>query len=97
MRSEQDAGQQTDTPAEVALEAIMAFNRKERYHLIRHAVTGGPWSLTDAFRSELERETGAGRIPDNAYVAMDYHLNWIAAALEIAKMSQLPSDRKSVV
>lgn len=44
----------SDDAAEVALEAFMAFNRKERYHLIRRAVTDGPWSLTEPFRRELE-------------------------------------------
>ena len=104
MSSETDEQKQVNTPAEVALEAIMAFNRKERYHLIRHAVTGGPWSLTDAFRSELEgvlrgdlaSPTGPCRIPDNAYVAMDYHLNWIATALEVAKMSPSPEESASL-
>lgn len=69
--------------AEKMLDAIMRFNRKERYHLIRHAVTGGPMSLSDGFRREVGEVLDLS-VPDNAYVAMDYHLDWLSAAYHIA-------------
>lgn len=69
--------------AEKMLDAIMGFNRKERYHLIRHAVTGGPMTLSDRFRQEVGDALGVA-VPDNAYVAMDYHLDWLSAAYHFA-------------
>ena len=72
--------------AELMMEALMAFNRKERYHVLRHAVLGGPMTLSDRFRQDLERVLGweSSTIPDNAYVAMDYHLDWISSAYQLA-------------
>ncbi len=69
--------------AKLMLEALKGFNRKERHHVIETAVTGAPLTLSDQFREQLEKALGL-TIPDSAYVAMDYHLNWIAAAQHMA-------------
>ena len=60
------------------IELLESFNRKERYFLISHAL--GNFQLSDDFRRKLSKEIGL-RIPGNAYAAMDYHLDWLIAAL----------------
>jgi len=73
----------------------MAFNRKERYHVVRHAVTGGPWTLSDGFREQLQKALKGvldTSIPDNAYVAMDYHLDWLSAAYQIGAKGGSPES-----
>ena len=69
--------------AELMMEALMAFNRKERYHLICEAVIGGQMQLNEGFRKSLKEESGI-EIPVDAFVAMDYHLDWISAAVQLA-------------
>ncbi len=57
-----------------------AFNRKERYHLIREACRHD-FGLSDEFRGNLERLLNV-RIDDKQqWVAMDYHLDWVSAIL----------------
>lgn len=73
--------------AQLMMDALMAFNRKERYHVIRTAVTGGPMTLNDGFRQKLEKTLGL-KIPDNAYVAMDYHMDWVSVANWISSQGQ---------
>lgn len=66
------------------VEALKRFNRKERYWLISDAL--GKQNLDKRF---LERLTAVLRndsnfkapIPPDAWWAMDYHLDWIAAVL----------------
>lgn len=70
--------------AEAALQNLKRFNRKERYHLLRQAVVGGPFLLQGEFREQLVEALPVDSIPDDAYVAMDYHLDWIASALCLA-------------
>ena len=60
------------------IELLESFNRKERYFLIRQAVGG--FKLSDEFRRELGNATGLA-IPQDAFAAMDYHLDWLTAAL----------------
>ena len=74
-----------------ALKLLEDFNRKERYHLLRDAVSGEAFRLTSKFRKRLNTALSnhftdgqqAIQIPDrdDVFVAMDYHLDWIAAAL----------------
>lgn len=84
-----------DTP-ELLLDRIRSFNRKERHHLIANAV-GGPLTLTAPFAEQVHRAVSAsdwhrrnsGPIPSaehllsSAYVCMDYHLDWLAAAIAL--------------
>ena len=60
------------------IELLESFNRKERHFLV--AQTLGSFELSDHFRRELGQAVGI-RIPAGAYAAMDYHLDWLAAAL----------------
>ncbi|MCP1727605.1 hypothetical protein J2T60_001605 [Natronospira proteinivora] len=77
--------------AELMLDALRKFNRKERYHLIRKVVIGRPMGLQDDFKKSLESELGI-RIPQNPYVAMDYHLDWISAAYHLGSKGVVVED-----
>ena len=67
------------------IEILESFNRKERFFLIAHALglqsdSGEPaFSLSDSFRKDLSIPADACRI----FVAMDYHLDWLQAALRL--------------
>lgn len=63
------------------IEQLKRFNAKERFWLIAHA-TGSP-GLSPTFRSQLTDAVGAP-VPSDAWWAMDYHLDWLEAALECA-------------
>lgn len=68
------------------IEYLRKFNRKERFILLSHVL--GPqaeevFRLNPCFRGKLERELDL-KIPKKAFVAMDYHLDWIQMALYLA-------------
>jgi hypothetical protein len=63
---------------------LRLFNRKERYHLLKWALGGfgpGP-EFREVIRSRLRLELPND--PKQSFMAMDYHLNWIYAALALA-------------
>ena len=60
------------------IELLDSFNRKERFFLISQAL--GSFQLSDDFRRELGAVIGL-TIPHGAFTAMDYHLEWLTAAL----------------
>ena len=60
------------------------FNRKERFHLLVGALGEDTFRLDADFRErlgELLRVT----IPHDAFVAMDYHLDWINVAVTLVR------------
>ena len=60
------------------IDNLKAFNRKERFILL-HKVLGfsdQSFRLGDAFRAELS-ECLEVDIPSDAFVAMDYHFDWL--------------------
>ena len=59
------------------------FNRKERYFLIGMALGNREFRLDPAFRVRLGNKYSL-TIPGTAFVAMDYHLNWIFAAAALS-------------
>ena len=61
-------------------ENLRLLNRKERFFLIGEALGNRDFRLDDVFRERLGDTLGL-TIPPNAFVAMDYHLNWLYAAL----------------
>lgn len=63
------------------LEWLDAFNRKERYYLISQALGG--FGLTPQFAAALGERAGV-QIPSNAQAWMDYHLDWVYAAMKVA-------------
>ena len=71
---------------------LRLLNRKERFFLLREALGKEVFRLADQFRSELECCISASvnytvSIPHHAFVAMDFHLDWIAMALRLASES----------
>ena len=60
------------------IELLESFNRKERFFLISQAV--GEFQLDDDFRRELGKAINVD-VPHDAFTAMDYHLEWLTAAL----------------
>ena len=56
---------------------LKRFNRKERFFLITQALT---CQLSDDFRLALGGTVDL-QIPHDAFMAMDYHLDWLTAAL----------------
>lgn len=64
-------------------EILSRFNRKERDWLVKNAV--GKSALSSEFCRRVEGALGGSlppmAIPTDAWWAMDYHLDWLAAAL----------------
>ena len=73
------------------IEIMKSFNRKERSFLIAQALGlhsdcgETAFSLSESFRNRLNKEVKNVEIPDpkerEVFVAMDYHLDWLQAAL----------------
>ena len=62
------------------MELLESFNRKERFFLIGEALGNRTFQLSTDFRSRLVKAFGI-EPPRSAFVAMDYHLDWIHASL----------------
>ena len=60
------------------IELLESFNRKERFFLISQAV--GEFQLSHDFGRELAKAIKVD-VPHGAFTAMDYHLEWLTAAL----------------
>lgn len=58
------------------IDLLRSFNRKERFFLVGWALDNPGFTLGESFRLTLSRVLGAD-VPKDAYVAMDYHLDWI--------------------
>lgn len=67
---------------ETLIEILNSFNRKERFFLVSHALGNPEFHLSPSFRSSLSYELGL-EIPSNARCWMDYHLDWLYAALTL--------------
>ena len=67
------------------IDRLKSFNRKERFILLHHALGFADYTfrLSDRFRGELSTCVGLA-IPRSAYVAMDYHLDWLQMAIFLA-------------
>lgn len=64
------------------IDNLKAFNRKERFILLHKALgfSDQSFRLGDAFRAELS-ECLKVDVPSNAFVAMDYHFDWLQMAM----------------
>ena len=71
------------------IEHLRSFNRKERFILLREAL--GTDVLSGAFRRQLGAAIRVA-VPADAFVAMDYHLDWLQMALYLAD-NPLPPQR----
>ena len=74
------------------IEHLRSFNRKERFFLLRHTLGVSTFRLHRGFRERLGGKLGLS-IPDDAYVAMDYHLDWLQMALYLAR---LPAQQETI-
>ncbi|MER8445623.1 hypothetical protein NKH52_20755 [Mesorhizobium sp. M1066] len=75
----------------VLVSALDRFNRKERYWLLREAV--GLQPLSQVFRAKLDAIFGPEadvRVPENAWWAIDYHVDWLFGALSTTLKSEEP-------
>lgn len=73
----------TEVRPEEIIRNIKSFNRKERFYLISDVIGNDRFSLSDKFIDKINRKFGID-VPKNAFVAMDYHMDWISAALTMS-------------
>lgn len=80
---------------DLALDLLEKFNRKERYHLLCDAVVGSPFSLQDSFLEKINDKLEDHPIPrkGHVYVAMDYHIDWIASVLHLVETDEPTAAR----
>ena len=77
------------------IENLIQFNRKERFHLLAGALG---WQRTEnkldpQFSKKICEITGL-ELPPKVFLAIDYHLDWLHAALVIAGEGKSSSDVK---
>ena len=63
------------------IENLKAFNRKERFYLVGMAVGNPEFTLSREFRKTLDKTLVGLHVPEQAFVAVDYHLDWIYASV----------------
>ncbi|MDA1348514.1 MAG: hypothetical protein O3A47_06560 [Chloroflexi bacterium] len=68
---------------------LRRLNRKERFFLIGLALGNEAFRLGNDFRRKLSDVLGLS-IPDDSFVAMDYHLDWLFASIHLAATSGAP-------
>ena len=68
------------------IDLLESFNRKERFFLVKKAL--GTFALIDKFRQDLGGVINCP-IPQDAFAAMDYHLDWLTAALYAHKYGKV--------
>ena len=71
------------------LDHLREFNRKERFYLIGMALWNTKFRLSREFREALG-DILELEVPEDAFAAMDYHLDWIAASLQLAADGDSP-------
>ena len=83
----------TETRARRIIERLKMFNRKERDHLMKFALCDKPeepkispalWAIVGNSPTMPE--------PDEMFIGMDYHLNWLYAALATNETEKALSD-----
>ncbi|HHF3171079.1 TPA: hypothetical protein ACPJ1O_004472 [Vibrio diabolicus] len=65
------------------IEYLKSFNRKERFHLVGQFLGNADFNLDPNLLQEILDLLELGT-PINYFSAMDYHLDWIYASLELA-------------
>ncbi len=66
------------------IDYLRSFNRKERFLLVGRALGNRDFQLGKSFRQQLG-DRFALDVPSNAFVAMDYHLDWIYASAYLSQ------------
>ncbi len=62
------------------IDNLRSFNSKERFFLIGHILGNANFTPSQEFKKSIEDSLGL-KIPEEAFTAMDYHLDWIYASL----------------
>jgi len=62
---------------------LREFNSKERFYVVGTALGNPRFRLSKQFRAQLNEAFGV-RVPASAFAAMDYHLDWLYAAVFLA-------------
>ena len=62
----------------------MGINAKERFFLIGKILGNSEFKLSAKFREELYKIFGM-KLPTEVFLAMDYHLDWLYASLQITE------------
>lgn len=72
------------------IEILRSLDRKERFAVLRETLGFDRTApkLGEGFRTRLSSCIGVP-VPANAFVAMDYHLDWIQLALHLARTSDI--------
>ena len=70
-------------PLMTIIEYLTSFNRKERFLLIGQMLGNEPFHLAPDMLQKIAGMLGVPP-PDEYFAAMDYHLDWIAASLDLA-------------
>lgn len=63
---------------------LKAFNRKERFFLIGTALGNLDFKLCKEFKDLINKALKLD-IPDDAFTAMDYHLDWVYASVVLSR------------
>jgi hypothetical protein len=63
------------------IDMLKSLNRKERFFLVGMALGNEDFRLSDEFRRTLSARLKLNGIPASCFAAMDYHLDWLFAAL----------------
>jgi hypothetical protein len=74
------------------LTALRSFNRKERFLLLQWVLDRPGFPLGEGFRMKLE-EACELELSGETVVAMDYHLDWLYAALRWARDDLVPGTQ----
>jgi hypothetical protein len=83
------------TRARRIIERLKMFNRKERDHLMKFALCEKPEApeISSALWKLVSRNNGTNcPDADNIFIGMDYHLNWLYAALATNEIGKELSD-----
>ncbi len=70
------------------LEWLKLFNSKERFFLTGYLLGNYNFSLCQSFRNDLSELINI-EIPSDAFSAMDYHVDWLYASLNLARENNL--------
>ena len=66
------------------IDYLKSFNRKERFILLEKVLGQETFQLSGDFRDELKKHLKLHfDVPKCAYVAMDYHIDWIQMAIHL--------------
>lgn len=74
-----------------AIDVLRSFDRKERFAVLRESLGFDAEAprLNGGFQERLSTCVGVA-VPDHAWLAMDYHLDWLEMGLYLAERGEIP-------